>query len=588
MNADSLLPCNQPPSGRAWRFALLLSLLTSLAIVVPFFWLGMASGHDFEFHATSWLDVAAQWKEGTLFPRWAEWANYGFGEPRFIFYPPFSWLLGPALSLVVPWKYVPVAFIVLVQTSAGFSAFALARRWIAEYAALFAAVSYSANPYALLTIYFRSDYAELLASAFFPLLILMALEITGTVENRTRSVPRTVAAFAVAFAAVWLSNAPAGVLATYSAVLLFCWAAVTERSFRPLALGATALAVGFGLAAFYLIPAAYEQRWVNIEQVLSSGLRPNVNFLYTMVNDAEHTFFNWIASTIAIGMVVMAGLAAISAKALRAEHGSPSEKEQVNRTLLVLAAVATVLMLRPTAVLWRILPQLRFVQFPWRWTAILAVPFSYFLAATVARRRFAWLWIAATMAVLAGTAAFLVQETWWDAEDIRSLQGALAQGKGFEGTDEYDPTGDDHYDLPASAPRVKVLSPDENLTTADARVVTDRWVAEDRQVRVTSREPLRLELRLLNYPAWEVQVNRVTVTPERTLDSAQMVIAVPTGESRVTVRFTRTVDRIVGGIVSAAAWLGVLGMLAWASRTEPLVSGDPQKDGGRLALGRSR
>ena len=210
---------------REWLLAIFVSLATALLVIAPFFWLGIASGHDFGFHAASWLDVSGQWRERILSPRWTEWANHGFGEPRFIFYPPLSWMLGAALTFVAPWNSVPAVYIAIVQTMAGLCFFTLARRFLTLRAALFGAACYTANPYALLVVYMRSDFAEQFACALMPLVLLTALQLSGLVKNRKSSVPRAMAFFAVAFAAVWLSNAPAGVMASYSLALLFAWPA---------------------------------------------------------------------------------------------------------------------------------------------------------------------------------------------------------------------------------------------------------------------------------------------------------------------------------------------------------------------------
>jgi uncharacterized membrane protein len=563
-----LNPQVEQARNRGWLAAIFISVLISLAIISPFFWLGNATGHDFQYHAASWLDAAGQWKEGVVYPRWTEWADYGFGEPRFIFYPPTSWMLGAVLGSVLPWNRVPMVFIFLVQIFAGLSAFALARRLLPEKAALFCVACYGSSPYALLTVYMRSDFAELLADAFFPLLFLFVLELCGWLEDSAHSqrcsVRRAIAGFGVVFAAIWLSNAPAGVIASYSSFAVFGFVALTRRSWQPLLRGIAGLALGFGLAGFYLVPAAYEQRWVNIGQALSAGLLPSENFLYTVINDPEHTLFNWIASTIAILLIVLTGLAA-----LRARREEPNDSSALDNgvwtVLLLVAGLSTMLMLRFTSFLWAVLPKLRFVQFPWRWMSLLCVPFAICLASAMARKRIGWVWAVVTFAFIGATAVVLVERGWWDTQDIPALRAAIADGSGFDGTDEYDPAGDDHTNIPVKSPQAMVIDTDSIHGPNSAPTIrVERWSPEYKEVSVRSREPFFLGLRLLNYPAWRAEVNGTVVTPQGGDDFNQMIVPVPAGESRVRVRFRRTGDRWVGGILSLVS-LVVLGLLWFGS-----------------------
>ena len=534
-------------------------------MVLPFFWLGTASGHDFEFHAASWFDVASQWKQGVLFPRWASSMNHGFGEPRYIFYPPFSWILGAALTLVLPDAAVPILYIVLVQTFAGLSAYFLLRHLAARRVAILAAGFYVINPNALLMTYIRSDFAEQLACAFFPLLLLRTLRLANLLGD---DVPprRAIALFAIPFAAIWLCNAPAGVIASYSMALAFLWAALSERSWRPLLRGISGLALGLGLAAFYLVPAAYEQRWVNIGQALASGLLPVQNFLFTRIDDAEHTWFNWIASICALSLILLLALAALASRRFAASS-TAGRNRQTAVALLLLGTAATLLTLRFTLPLWTYLPKLRFVQFPWRWMSIIALMAACFLALAMEKRG-GWLWFAALFLLSVALAKFQVQNTWWDPDEMPTMHDALDNGPGFDGTDEYDPVGDDHLDLSADAPEVTIVPADTADSAAPkANFQIARWSPEQKQIRVDSPGGARVALRLLNYPAWRVQLNGKPLLPDRMDDVNQMVVPIEPGTSEINVEFIRTADRKVGNAISAIS--AILALL--------LVSGKPKQ-----------
>ena len=155
--------------------AILIIMLAAFALLVPTFFLGIPSGHDFEFHLNSWMEVLSQWKMGILYPRWAALAHYGFGEPRFVFYPPASWILGATLGEFLPWKIVPGVYEWIALTLSGCSMFLLGRRFLERRDAIFAAALYAVNPYHIVIVYWRSAFAELLAGALLPLLLLYVL-----------------------------------------------------------------------------------------------------------------------------------------------------------------------------------------------------------------------------------------------------------------------------------------------------------------------------------------------------------------------------------------------------------------------------
>lgn len=532
--------------------------IAATLVIMPMFFLGQASGHDFQFHLASWLDVAGQWREGILFPRWAEWANWGFGEPRFVFYPPASWMLGAGLGSVLPWKLVPGIFIWLALVLAGYSMWRFAREYLPPGQALGAAVLYAVNPYHLVIAYYRSDFAELLAGAIFPLILWGTLRI---IRDGWRSLPK----LAFPFAAIWLANAPAAVLATYSVALVLCVSLVEQRSLRSPVAGATAMVAGFGLAAFYILPAAWEQRWVQIGQVLTDLLRPNLNFVFTHSNNPEFLFFNWKVSAIAVGVILTTAISVVFAARRRRDFPGAWWY------LLVLGSAATLLMFPVSTAAWNWFPKLQFVQFPWRWLGPLDFVAAFFLAVAFGIARRYWLWYVGAFVLVFVFGTAVVYDAWWDSEDIPGLVQGISTGHGYEGTDEYQPVGASRYDLPGvsndgesvSGPPVREVA--EYAGTADSsparsglRLTINSWTANTKIFSSSSPEPAIVALRLLNYPAWRVELDGSNIQANSIPEIGQMLIAIPPGTHRIAVRLGRTWDRTVGAVVSLISLLVLL------------------------------
>jgi hypothetical protein len=568
---------------RAQRRRSLLLAVVGIALL-PLAWRGTSCGQDFDFHLQNWQELVAHWQHGAIYPHWAESANYLAGEPRFVFYPPLSWIAGGLLGLILPWTWTPVAFTLLALLGAAFSFRAMAREWMPEDSATVAACLYVVNPYMLFVAYERGAMAELLAAAWLPLLVLYGLRAK-----------RSFLPLAITVAAIWLTNAPAGVMGCYMLAVLVAVTAAQEKNGRLIGRAAGGVALGLGLAGFWLIPALYEQRWVEIARAIGPLMRVEDSFLFGYAKlagaSADERFnivyhnqvlrtVSWIAVALIVGAVVTAWLAR-------------RKRNAIWMPMVVVGAGVSILQLRWSDGVWWLAPELKFLQFPWRWMMVLGLVFAALaglaLRGEAATRR-AIAVRAVVMLLLAGGMAVLSSMLFWqpcDEEDNVQAQIVTFHEAGFEGSDEYTPQGADNGEIQQGLPQVRLLiTPNAEGTsegnnpqwTADptqeisAGVTVDRWNPEHKSVTIVSEQPGYAVLRLMDYPAWRVTRNDAEVRQRTRRGDGLMAIPIEAGTNRIDVQWRITNDQWAGIGLSLVALAATLAR-SWKGRRRLDVTG---------------
>ena len=595
------------PSSDATRNQRRRSLLLAVILIalLPLAWRGPSCGQDFDFHLDNWLEVVAHWKAGILYPHWAASPNYLAGEPRFVFYPPLSWLLGGLLGLVLPWNWTGLAFTLLALAGAGFSFRAMARHWMPEDSATIAACLYVVNPYMLFVAYERGAMAELLAATWFPLIVLFALRNDSGPEHSGPARPSFLP-LSFTVAALWLTNAPAAVMGCYMLAVIVAVAALTTRSWRPIARALPAVALGLALAGFWLIPAIYEQRWVQIQLALGPLMHVEDSFLFGYVplpngtpddqfDTLYHNHILQLASWITVALILATALAAWKSGAPRPWFwGRGNRKRESERfdvlflPLLVIAAVVTVLQFRFSDPLWRHIPELQYLQFPWRWMLVLGFIFAALAGLAIGREQTTRRAIAAralAVLILAATMALLSSVFFWqpcDEEDNIAAQRTAFTNTGFQGTDEYTPQAAGNSQIQQSLPKVRLLrAPDaeaahaagdnpplwrpDNAQEIPAAIRIARWTPERIDATIATTTPGYAVLHLMDYPAWRVILNNSESQTHLHRSDGLLVIPIAAGSSTISIRWRLTPDQSAGMALTLAALAFTL-IYAWSER----------------------
>ncbi len=579
----------QPVASLANRLlfldGILLIPLAALVASIPRITRGVSCGHDFGFHLISWFETQRSWSQNVLYPHWAQSPNWGAGEARFVFYPPFTWMLGALLGYVIPWVWVPAAFTFLCFAAIGLATRALARSFLPATTATLAGIIATTTPYALFTAYERTAFGELAAAFWIPLLLLFAWRQSESgvprISQFRHALDGSTTPLAVILAGTWLTNAPAGVMASYLLAYAALAAAFIERQWWPILRATIAVVIGLGLAAFYLVPAAVEQHWIAIQQAVDVGMRVGDSWLFTRHSSPDlelHDQVLRLASSIVVLTTALA-LAALIICLMRRKLPPASRRFWLPLALLI--PLLFLLQLPISAPVWNLLPRLRFLQFPWRWLMVLGIPFAIFLAAMTpldSRRSRIWsavAWIA-VLSAITGVASQILFQACDEDDNVDNQVALFHAGTGVEGTDEYAAAASDNSLIASGLPDGCLVSdPAQELgesgsgTTpawyseqgsCDDTYTAQLWQSEHKLLQIDSDHDGFVVLRLSRYPAWRITVNGRPATALPNREDGLIAVPVAAGPSTIEVRWSTTADVLQGRWISLASLVLLAGL----------------------------
>jgi hypothetical protein len=576
-----------------------LILLAATLATAPILLHGSFCGDDFEFHADSWFDVQQSWLHGIPYPHWMPSANYSAGEPRFMFYPPLTWMLGAALGFVLAWPLVPVAMIFLFLAATGFAVRALALEVLADAPATLAGCVALLSPFALLTAYERTAFAELAGGFWIPLLLLFALRDRNPSAGLwRRALDGSALPLALTLAGAWLSDGPVGVMASYLLAIVALIASFVAHSWAHLVRATIAAVLGIALAAFYLLPAAWEQHWADLGAAADYPVfNIENNWLFARHTDsllAPFQYFLHRASVIAVLMIGSALLGLVIVL-VRRRYGNQNSRAPIALRWWIPIAVipCAVLFLQfPISLpVWNLFPTLRFLQYPWRWVLAVEAPMAIFVAAAVwpgksdGRRASSHRMLRGAVAILCALAflatTFFSARTFLrecsEGDTMQDLLDLYHGGGGIEGTDEYEPPGSDHWKIATGLPDACFSrNSDTVLGVVAADGAIPAWFPEQGSCEATANAQLRrpehiriatrtaqsgfLILRLLSYPAWRITANGKPVQQADPRDDGLIAVPVPQGAVELAVDWTTTPDVVAGRTVSFLAFFLLIGI----------------------------
>ncbi len=526
--------------------------------------------------------------------------GYGYGFPLFNFYPPLPYIIGQIFRFI-GFSFVNVAKLTFATAiiGSGITMYYLAKEFFGRAGGVLSAAFYIWAPYHAVDIYVRGAMNEAWALVWFPLILWSVYRLIVLKQRNSNFAKQVVSnpwvlVLAVSYSFLFLSH---NLMVMIFTPLFAGWALLHiwgKGNWRRTIQVLLSLAWSFGLSAFFMLPVLLERKFINIDKLAQGYLNYIAHFAslkqiffskfwgygdsaWDVYDDAmsfQIGYLHWILSVL-VGLTVLHSFTIL----YRSEKGSFHRfiKKVKSKTvlistsyLLVVGWISTFMIHNKSTFIWMKVSSLRFVQFPWRFLAIVILCFSfvvgmipYMISAnkkSLPFRLFGKLGKTVTVVLII---IILVASNWNYFLPSGGRMGPVTDEEKFSGEawKLQQKAGNSDY-LPNTAKQVPISVPEEliEVLEGDAEIINEQkgtdWVRFNINIESDSAIA-RISIPL--FPNWKVFIDgteaEVFIPDDEQL--GRMHVRISKGNHFVYAQLFDTQARTVGNMISVLAWFGL-------------------------------
>ncbi len=561
-------------------------LLLTLIITIPAFisllnpW--YFSMHDFQHIARLFLlDTGIH--QGSLFPRWVDLLGFNFGYPLFNFYPPLIYYISEIFRLLgATYVWSIKSMIIAGYLVGAVGVYLLGRKLFStNIAAVLAAALFTFFTYHATLVYVRGAFAEFWGMNLLPYAFL-ALELV-----RERKSLRSAVWFGVAFALIMLSHVFVGfpfvLLCGVYVLLMIPWEDKKIRFLVKTLLGGI---LGLGVSAFFWLPSMVERSYTLVDTILTREL---ASYRIHFVQPIQFWYSPWgyggSGAGFADGMsfqlgkihivIMLASVLLFSWGLMRKKISAPIARTFGIYTILLLSTLF--LATEYSRGVWDTIPQLQYLQFPWRMLSFTGLFISIvgayavdYMPSILGKRYRGALQYIFTLLII-GVLGMQYGKYFRPSEYIAKHDGALTSfqelawkvsGSSFEFSPRGVPLKKSRYDTSIFDIEEKNVPKQSYQVYADNAQVTPRVTHfNEKTFLVESPQNTMFQLNTFYFPGWVATIDGAPVEINATNRYRLIRIQVPSGSHSLEFRFEDTPIRKTANVVSVLTVAGMILLL---------------------------